>query len=163
MEETLTTRLIAVLGYSDGVTTGLHSVCAARLDRAAIEARPDDAVLFSGWARGSSAAAEANLMAQAWTTQTRIRLVDRGARTTLGNAIGVARAARRVDAEEVVLVTSSWHARRAAALVRVALRGSHARLRVATTQDPITPSRSLREIVSWLVVPLLVVVAARSR
>ena len=159
----MTTRLVAVLGYSDGETADLHPVAAARLDRAAAEVRPDDVVLFSGWARRSAPTPEADVMARLWTTPARARLVDRGARTTLGNAIGVARAARTVDADEVVLVTSSWHARRASALVRAALLGSGTRLRVASTNERVTPRRGLREVASWTIVPVLALVAARSR
>jgi uncharacterized SAM-binding protein YcdF (DUF218 family) len=156
------TRLLAVLGYSDGSTSELHAVCDARLARAADETRPDDVVLFSGWARGSRAPSEADLMAASWTGIGRVRLVDRGARTTLGNAVAVARAARRVGADEVVLVTSTWHARRAAVLARAALLGTGARLRVAAADGPPSP-RLVREAAAWLVVPILAVVAARTR
>lgn len=159
----MTTRLVAVLGYSDGTTVDLHPVGTARLTRAAAEVGPDDVVLFSGWARGSTSTPEADLMARTWDTPARLLLVDRGARTTLGNAIGVARAARRVDADEVVLVTSSWHARRAATLTRAALLGSRARLRVAASDEPVSTGRELREIASWVVVPALALVAARNR
>ena len=69
-------------------------------------------------------------------------LVDRGARTTLGNAIAVGRGARRLDASEVVVVTSGWHARRAGVLVRAALLGSGAKLRVAPTAETATRSRA---------------------
>jgi uncharacterized SAM-binding protein YcdF (DUF218 family) len=159
------TRLVAVLGYSDSTTDGLHPVGAARLARAVAETGPDDVVLFSGWARRSASTPEADLMARMWRTPARARLVDRRARTTLGNAIGVARAARRLDADEVVLVTSRWHAQRAAALVRAALRGSGARaaLRVVATDEPVTSRRGLREAASWTVIPVLALVAARSR
>src|SRR5262245_60927204 len=115
------TRLVAVLGYSDCTTSELHAVCRARLDRAAEEAGPDDIVLFSGWARRPGATAEAELMAASFGGEARTRLVDRDSRTTLGNAIAVARAARRFGADEIVLVTSRWHARRAALLARTAL------------------------------------------
>ncbi len=102
-------------------------------------------------------------MAARWTRPARARLIDRGARTTLGNALGVARAARWIDADEVVLVTSRWHARRAAALVRAALLGSGIRLRVTPTAEAITPRLGLRELAAWTTVPVLAVVAARSR
>lgn len=157
------TRLVAVLGYSDGSTDALHPVCAARIARAAEEAGPDDTVLFSGWARGASAAAEADLMVESWEGPARARLVDRSARTTLGNALGIARAVRRVGADEVVLVTSAWHAHRAATLVRAALAGSGARLRVVVTDDPVTPRHGAREAAAWLLVPVLALVAVRSR
>jgi len=153
-------RLVAVLGYSDRRTRGLHPVCAARLARAEAEARPEDVVLFSGWARGApESPAEADLMANAWTTPVRARHVDRGARTTLGNARGVARLARELGAAEVVLVTSSWHGRRAAALVWASLGGSTTTVRVANTDEPITARRGLRELAAWTVVPVLALVA----
>jgi uncharacterized SAM-binding protein YcdF (DUF218 family) len=156
----VSTRLVAVLGYSERATAGLHPVCAARVARAEQEARPDDVVLFSGWSRRAlDAPAEADLMARAWTVPVQARVVDRGARTTLGNALGVARLARTLDAEEVVLVTSSWHGRRASALLRASLVGSATGLRVVRTEEPITARRSVRELAAWALVPLLALVA----
>ena len=159
------TRLVAVLGYSDRSTSELHDVCAARLACAERTAGPDDVVLFSGWGRRRASATEADLMAERWRTSVRACIVDRRARTTCGNAIGVARAARRLAADEVVVVTSRWHARRAAVLVRAALRGSgsEATLRVIATDERVTPRRGMREVVSWAIVPVLALVAARSR
>ena len=155
-------RLVAVLGYSDGSAAELHPICAARLARAEAVATPDDVVLFSGWARRGLARAEADLMASSWTVPTRRRLLDRGARTTLGNAVGVGRAARRLGVDEVLLVTSRRHARRAALLVRASLRGSGASVRVVTAGDPDVPS-GLRELAAWAVAPVLAVVATRNR
>jgi DUF218 domain len=157
------TRLVAVLGYSDGTTTELHPVCDARLERAAAVTREDDVVLFSGWRRGSAVTPEADLMASRWSKPTRARLVDREARTTLGNAVAVARAARRLGVDEVVVVTSRWHAKRAGVLVRAALAGSGARLRVVAADEPLSPARGLREAAAWLAVPVLAAVAARTR
>ena len=157
------TRLVAVLGYSDGSTAALHPVCAARLARAAGEAAPGDVVLFSGWARSGAPSAEADLMVESWSGSTQTTLIDRSARTTLGNALAVARAARRLEVDEVVLVTSRWHARRAATLVGSALVGSRARLRVAPTDEPVSARRGLREAGAWLFVPFLALVAVRSR
>ena len=97
------TRLVAVLGYSDSTTAELHPVCAARLARAAGEVGPDDVVLFSGLARAGGLDARGRPHgshvddAGARTARRSSR-----ARTTLGNAIGVARAARRLGADEVV-------------------------------------------------------------
>ena len=156
-------RLVAVLGYSEGRTTNLHPVCAARLARAARVVRPDDAVLFSGWARRRSASPEADLMARAWTSPARKVMLDRNARSTVGNALGVARAARRVRAQEVVLVTSGWHGRRAYALTRAALFRSRTKVTMATTDEFATPTARLRELACWTLLPLLAVVAARAR
>lgn len=159
------TRLVAVLGYSDSTTSDLHPVGAARLARAVCEVGPDDVVLFSGCSRHAASPPEADLMARTWTAPARARLVDRRARTTLGNAIGVARAARALGADEVVLVTSCWHARRAGVLIRAALRGSgsRARLRTVATDERVTARRGAREVAAWAVVPVLALVAARSR
>jgi DUF218 domain-containing protein len=154
-------RLVVVLGYSDGSATELHPVCAARVVRAESEVRTDDVVLFSGWARRGLPTAEADLMASFWTAPTRGKLVDRGARTTLGNAIGVGRAARKLGVDEVVLVTSPRHRRRAALLVRASLRGSGASVRSVTTDGADVPG-VLRELAAWAIAPLLAVVAIRA-
>ncbi len=158
------TRLVAVLGYSDGgAHVELHPVCGARLVRAAAETRADDVVLFSGWARRGRATSEAEHMATAWSGAAQRHIVDRGARTTLGNAIAVGRVARQLGVADVVLVTSRWHARRASVLVRASLLGSGARLDVATSAGTATPARVLRELASWTMVPLLALIAARTR
>jgi uncharacterized SAM-binding protein YcdF (DUF218 family) len=157
------TRLVAVLGYSDRTTSELHPVCRARLEQAAAVTRADDVVLFSGWRRGTAVSPEADLMAARWSAPARARLIDREARTTLGNAVAVARAARRLGVDEVVVVTSRWHAKRAGVLVRAALAGSGARMRVVAADEPLSKSRGLREAAAWLAVPVLAAVAARTR
>ena len=157
------TRLVAVLGYSENASAELHPVCAARLSRAATEAEADDVVLFSGWARARASSTEADLMAESWATPVRGAFVDRGARSTLGNATGIARAARAVGASEVLLVTSPWHARRASLLVRASLRRSGVRVRVVTGNDRPTVRSGMRELAAWAFVPVLALVAARTR
>lgn len=102
-------------------------------------------------------------MAGGWSAPAREQLIDRRARTTFGNAIAVARAARRLDADEVVLVTSSWHARRAGVLARAALVGSGSELRVVVADERPPPARRAREAASWLAVPVLAVIAAGIR
>jgi uncharacterized SAM-binding protein YcdF (DUF218 family) len=102
-------------------------------------------------------------MASSWTAPIRSRLVDRSARTTLGNAIGVGRAARRLGVDEVVVVTSRWHARRAALLVRASLRGSGTSARVVVADEPAAVPSALRELAAWAVAPALALVAARTR
>jgi uncharacterized SAM-binding protein YcdF (DUF218 family) len=156
------TRIVAVLGFSDGTTYGLHPVCAARLERAAREARPDDVVLFSGWARGRAPAAEADLMVSSWSTPVRARVVDRSARTTFGNSLAAGRLARRIGADEILLVTSDWHGRRASALLRAALGRSRTTVRLATCPQGASRMRTLRELASWAALPLLAL-AARTR
>jgi uncharacterized SAM-binding protein YcdF (DUF218 family) len=101
-------RLVAVLGYSGRRDRELHAVCEARVRHAeSIEA---DAVLLSG---------EAELMQGAWRGGEVV--LDTRARNTRENARGVAEAARRLEADEVVIVTSAWHALRARILVRAAI------------------------------------------
>jgi len=156
-------RLVAVLGYSTGRGDALHPVCAARLARAENEVKLDDSVLFSGWARRRTSRAEADLMAQAWKATARRVILDRSARSTVGNALGVARAARKLGVDEVVLVTSGWHGRRASALVRAALLGSHTKVTLATTDERATHAARIRELACWTLLPVLAVVAARTR
>ncbi len=105
-------RLVAVLGYSGRPRDALHDVCAARVRHAEQLVRDGDAVLLSG---------EAELMRGAWDGHE--VLLDPEARNTWQNARGVAAAARRLGADEVLVVTSSWHAFRARRLVRAALPG----------------------------------------
>jgi uncharacterized SAM-binding protein YcdF (DUF218 family) len=152
-------RLVAVLGYSDGAGDTLHEICAARLRRAEREVRADDVVLLSGWARGRRPASEAELMARAWNGRGARVLLDRHARSTLGNALGAAAIARSLPAREVLLVTSGWHARRAAAIFRVALRGSDSRVTLAVTDEPGSLGSQFREVACWALVPFAALAA----
>jgi len=156
-------RVVAVLGYSNGPEGELHAICAARLRRAEREARADDVVLLSGWARGKRGTSEAELMARSWRGHAARILLDRGARSTLGNVAGAAAAARSVTAREVVLVTSSWHGPRAAALLRAALRGSTPTVSLALTDEPPPPRARIREAACWLAVPLQRALAGSAR
>ncbi len=156
-------RLVAVLGYSDRHDDGLHPVCASRLTRAEREVKPDDTVLLSGWAKRGAGVAEAELMARAWTADARHVMLDGAARSTVGNAVGIARAARWVGAREVVVVTSGWHGRRAFVLTRAALSGSHVNVILATTDEQGTSRARLRELACWLTLPFVALVAARRR
>ena len=157
-----TPRLVAVLGYSRGNADELHAICAARVARAVQETRPGDAVLVSGRGR-RRAACEAELMAAAWDGRTAPVLLDRDARTTYGNAVGVAAAARTLGHREVVVVTSRWHGRRAAALVRAALRETGHAVTLVATDERGTLLARLRELACWPLVPLQVALAGRRR
>jgi uncharacterized SAM-binding protein YcdF (DUF218 family) len=154
-------RLVAVLGYSNARDRELHEICANRLRRAAQEVREDDVVLLSGWARGRSGASEAELMARSWRGRSSRIVLDRTARSTVGNVIGAAMTARAVAAHEVVLVTSSWHGRRAAALLRAAVHGSGSTVTLALTDERIALWASLRELACWTLVPLQALTARR--
>ena len=149
-------RLVAVLGYSSRHGRELHPVCAARLAHAAGEARPTDAVLLSGWSRRRARASEAELMARAWRGSAASLHLDSAASTTYGNAVAVARSARSLGPEEIVLVTSGWHGRRAATLVRAALRDSTPTVIVAATDERGSLARRCRELLCWTVVPVQV-------
>jgi uncharacterized SAM-binding protein YcdF (DUF218 family) len=115
-------RLVAVLGYSPRRAAGLHRLCADRVRHAERLVADRDAVLLSGWGRRGSRA-EAELMRAAWNGDAVRLIADDTARSTAGNALSVADAARRLDATEVTVVTSRWHAFRARMLVRAALPG----------------------------------------
>ena len=60
-------------------------------------------------------------MREAWSGGDVPLLTDTKARNTRENALGVAETARRLAADEVVVVTSGWHAFRARTLVRAAV------------------------------------------
>jgi hypothetical protein len=146
-------RLVVVLGYS-GWRGGLHEICAARLRRAEAEVGPDDIVLLSGWSRRRGRASEADLMARVWDGQSKNVLLDRGARTTLANAVGAARAANEQGARQVVLVTSGWHGRRATALLDAALAGLDVAVELAVTDERGSLRARLREAACWSIVPI---------
>jgi hypothetical protein len=156
-------RIVAVLGYSDRRVRGLHPVCAARLERAAALADGAVVVVLSGWARWRQPVPEAELMRRAWCGPEATVLSDPTARTTAGNAAGVAALARRIEAAEVVVVTSSWHAPRASVLFRAHLRGTAIRLSVVPAGGP-RPLRALvSEAVRWpFVAPQIALTRSRS-
>ncbi len=148
----MTTRLVVVLGYSDDGTAGLHPICAARLARAAELTTADDVVVLSGWARRAGAQPEAQLMRAAWSGAAREVVVDPVARTTVENLANALNDVRRVDAREVVVVTSSWHARRATAAMRWLLRHRDVRVRAESPSGSSTRA-ALRELALWPLLP----------
>ena len=148
----MSTRVVVVLGYSDGGVAELHPVCAARLERAAEIATPEDVVVLSGWARVPGTHSEAELMRGAWRGAARELVVDPDARTTAENMANALNDILRVGAREVVVVTSSWHAARAKAALRWLLR--HTGIRISSVAPP-GASRwaSLRELTLWPLLP----------
>jgi uncharacterized SAM-binding protein YcdF (DUF218 family) len=150
------TRLVAVLGYSTRGSGELHPICSGRLARALQEAGPHDAVLLSGWG-------EAEAMARSWADRPAHVVLDAHARSTFSNAVAVARAARSLDIRDVVVVTSSWHGRRAGALVRAALRDTDTTVSVVAAGDRGSLRARVRELLCWLVVPLQARLASRHR
>lgn len=141
-------RLVAVLGYSGRRQRGLHAVCEARVRHA--ESLDADAVLLSG---------EAELMHGAW--RGREVELDPHARNTRENARAVAEAARRLEADEVVVVTSAWHAFRARTLVRAALRDPTVAVTSSSPRGPRPASLLARELACLAVLPLQLLAVQR--
>lgn len=146
-------RLVAVLGYSGLRSDRLHAVCAERLRHAEKLVADADAVLLSGWARRRTGAGEAELMRVAWQGPDVPLVSDTTARNTRENAAEVAEAVRRLAADEVVVVTSRWHAFRARTLVRAAVREPS--ISVQTSSPPGRPPVALlaRELVCLASIP----------
>lgn len=146
-------RVVAVLGFSARRSGDLHPVCAARVRRAGELATADDVVLLSGWARSRGARSEAELMRREWRGAAARIVLDDGSRHTAENAVHAARVARDLGAAEVLVVTSRWHAPRAALFFRWYLRGSGVGVRVATARGPLAPGPVAREAAVWPLVP----------
>ena len=144
-------RLVAVLGYSGRRHHGLHDLCAERLRHAEQLAGEGDTVLLSGWARRRNGTGEAELMRAAWTGPEVTLVSDSTARSTSENAVEVAETARRLGADEVVVVTSRWHAPRARALVRAALPKVSVQTSSPVGRRPVT--LVVREIVCLAALP----------
>ena len=154
-------RLVAVLGYSGRRADGLHELCAERLQHAEQLVADADAVLLSGWGRRRNVA-EAELMRAAWMGGDVQLIADETARSTAGNAVSIADTARRLDATDVTVVTSRWHAFRARMLVRAALPG----VTVRTSSPPGRPPVALvtRELICAAALPYhLIRLRARAR
>ena len=141
-------RLVAVLGYSGGAAE-IHEICEARVRHAEQIVQETDAVLLSG---------EADEMRGAWNGHE--TLLDPHARNTRENAKAVAAAARRLKADEVVVVTSSWHAFRARMLVRAAL--PHTTVHSSSPQGRPPPHLLVRELACLAVLPFHAATLARS-
>jgi uncharacterized SAM-binding protein YcdF (DUF218 family) len=146
-------RVVAVLGYSARRAGPLHPVCAQRLAHAEGIAGGAGAIVFSGWARRGAESGEAELMHSAWQGPEAPIVCDTTARNTAQNAAVIARIARELEAEEVVLVTSRWHAPRAALLLRAALRGSGIRVSTSSPTGRANARLLLRELVCLLGAP----------
>ena len=93
-------------------------------------------------------------MAAAWRGDNLSIVPETESRSTVGNARAIARYTEEVGADELIVITSSWHRPRAAVLLRAALRGSDVRLRVVAAERtwPLVPV--LRELACLLVLPI---------
>jgi hypothetical protein len=147
-------RILAVLGYSAHRGNDLHPICEARLRHAETLAADADAVVFSGWSRSRGHDGEAELMRRAWSGPDVPLVCETTARNTAENAAGIAAIARRLRADEVVVVTSRWHAPRARLLVRAALRGTRIPVRLSAPRDRLNPWLLAREAACAVVLPL---------
>jgi hypothetical protein len=146
-------RLLVVLGYSDRRVDGLHPICAARLERAALVAEESDTVVLTGWARRRGALTEAELMRRAWRGLAERVICETDARITAENAARVARLVAELGVHEVVVVTSWWHRLRSALLFRLLLRGTGASVRVVAAGPPWSLRLVLREVACLALVP----------
>jgi DUF218 domain len=146
-------RLVAVLGYSARGVDGLHPLCLFRLRHAERLADDAEAVVLSGWSRHGAGFGEAELMRAGWQGP-EVRLVcDTTARNTMQNAAGIAAVARDLGVDEVVVVTSRWHAPRAGALVRAALGDADVVVRTSSPRGPRHPWLLARELVCLAALP----------
>ena len=144
---------MAVFGYSSRWRRDLHPVCAVRLVRAEELAGDARAVILSGWARRSKVKPEAELMRAAWRGPDVPLVCDPDARTTVGNAANVAAAVTALDADELVVVTSGWHRRRARRLIQTALRDQAVRISVEGAEGPRKPVLLARELACLALLP----------
>lgn len=139
-------RVVAVLGYSQRRDRQLHRICAERLAHAQGLAEGALAVILSG-------TPEAELMRAAWTGPEVELICDPHSRSTAQNARNVAAAARKLGAEELVVVTSPWHRTRVRLLLGLALRGSGIRLTVEGPSGRRPPLLVVRELACFALLP----------
>lgn len=142
----MSVRVVAVFGYSRRRDKDLHRICAARLAHAQGLAADARAVVLSGMP-------EAELMQAAWTGSDVELICDPEARSTAQNAANVAAAAKALDADELVVVTSSWHRLRARLLLSWALRGTGIGISVVGTGGRNPPLLVAREVVCLALLP----------
>jgi DUF218 domain len=146
-------RLVAVLGYSTRGVDGLHPLCVLRLRHAEELADGAEAVVLSGWSRHGTRSGEAELMRDAWRGPDVPLVCDTTARNTMQNAMGVASLARELGVEELVVVTSQWHAPRARALVRAALGDPSISVRTSAPRGPRHTRLLARELACLAALP----------
>jgi uncharacterized SAM-binding protein YcdF (DUF218 family) len=155
-------RIVAVLGYSGRGGEGLDPLCALRLRHAERLAADADAVVLSGWSRRRSGRREAELMREAWRGPEVPLFGETTARNTAENAAEIGAIARRLQADEVIVVTSSWHAPRARILVRAALTGTGVTVRSSSPRDSVSPRLLVRETACLVTLPYQLVRRRRS-
>jgi hypothetical protein len=148
------TRLVLVLGYSPRRPTGLHPVCAARLEHAAGIAADGDIVVLSG------TDGEVELMDGAWSDAPPTLRRDQAQRTA-DSAVAAVRIVEEVGADEVVVVTSWWHRPRAELMLRRVLRSRPVRVAGSGAGGPWSLYNVAREAVCFPLVPVHLALARR--
>ncbi len=146
-------RLVAVFGYSARRVDGLHPLGVLRLRHAEQFANGAEAVVLSGWSRHGTRIGEAELMRDAWQGPDVPLICDTTARNTMQNASGVAAFARKLSVDEVIVVTSQWHAPRATALVRAALGDADISVHASSPRGSRHPRLLARELVCLAALP----------
>lgn len=147
-------RVVAVFGYSRKRGAELHPICTERLAHAARIAPGACAVVLSG-------RNEAELMQAAWGRSETTIVLDHDAQRTVTNALNAVRIARELQADELVVVTSSWHRARTSLLLRAASDGLSVSVEAARGRR--APLRVAREVVCFLLLPLQLAWATRGR
>jgi vancomycin permeability regulator SanA len=156
-------RVVAVFGYSGRHTDGLlHPICARRLRHAERLSTATSAVVLSGWARHPKGRSEAELMQAAWSGPEVPLVCDTTARSTADNAAIVARALRSLGADEVVVVTSSWHRLRARMLLRAALRDASVAVTTSSPSGAPPLAVLVRELACLLALPIQLLLLRRN-
>ena len=154
-------RVVAVLGYSSRRADGLHPVCAERLVHARDLAHGALALVLSGYARRPHSPSEAELMRDAWADLDVDLVCDPDARSTAENVANVVATARRLGADELVVVTSRWHRPRARVFLWAATRGTGLRLSVEAPRGRLPLSLVARELGCVALLPLELLRARR--
>jgi hypothetical protein len=143
-----------VLGYSDGRADGLHPICAARVETAAARATGARAILVSGWARRPGYVPEAEHMRRALEAAPCEIVADPVSRITAETAAEAAALAGRLGVEEIEVVTSRWHAPRAAILFRRATAGTGVDVRIRRASGPWSARLLARELAAYATLPV---------
>ena len=146
-------RLVAVFGFSSRDVDSLHPLCLLRLRHAEELAKRADTIVLSGWSRHGTGFGEAELMRDAWQGPDVQLVCDTTARNTMQNAAGVAALARELGVDEVIVVTSQWHAPRARALVRAALDDADVSVSTSSPRGPLHPRLLARELACLVALP----------
>jgi uncharacterized SAM-binding protein YcdF (DUF218 family) len=102
-------------------------------------------------------------MREAWNGPDVPLVCDPDASSTAANAANVAAVAEALGADELLVVTSSWHRRRARLLLRAALRERDVKLSVEGAPGGWHPLVLAREAACYVLLPLQLPRARRVR